>query len=80
MLRCECGGETSARLPLELSEGLVSASWLWSLLEILEVVVIGFGPLGRQRVSEYAANYDHLTDNAELKGMLLLPVAEGNWR
>ncbi len=67
LLRCDGGGETSTRLPLELSEGLVSCSCLWSLLEVLEVIIIGFGPLSQQHVSEQDANYDQLKKNVELK-------------
>lgn len=52
MLRCDGGGETSTRLPLELAEDLVSCSCLWSLLKVLEVIIIWFGPLKQQHVIE----------------------------
>lgn len=45
VLRCNCCGKTTTRLSLELSEGLVSCPCLWSLLEVLEVVIISFGRL-----------------------------------
>ncbi len=57
MLRCDGGGETSTRLPLKLGEGLVSRSCLWSLLEVLEVIVIDFGRLSQQFINEEDVNY-----------------------
>ena len=63
MLRCDGGRETCPRLPLELGERLVSCSWLRRLLEVLEVIVIGFGRLRQQLVSEYDVNYDELNEN-----------------
>ena len=56
VLSCTCGWETGARLPLEVSKGRVSTSWLGRLLEVLEVIVVCLGRL-LEKMEIDARNY-----------------------
>lgn len=52
LLRCYGGWEASTWFSLEVGEGLVSCTCFGSLLEILEIVIVCFGPLNQEHLSE----------------------------
>lgn len=77
--RCNGCGKTSTRLSLELSKGLVSYPWLWSLLKFLEVVIVSFGCLSNHSKMKDIRDNDQNYSEWDSIDESTLPVQEGNW-